>query len=331
MTRRKNEKQNKSDNEVVNMSLPVLSVLSDNTFCPFDKLYKIYNDGSHYIAREAVKGNPRKSRDKIVTQVDELFESLYDMVSKTLIDRNKDQTKEARIKKLSEFIIMNMQDSFPYYPNLDKYVYENVERKERNLWQREKRFRRKAYLNRWNYFVTFTYRDGTHTEESFKKKLRKCLANLHTRRGWKYMGVFERGEANGRLHFHCLLYVPAGQMIGSITKKREYSKKEGRIIETYPNSFFDRKFGKSDFKELNIAQMHQGETVEYLLKYLRKTDERIVYSRGIPTEINKTLNDSVFAAELENAYVPKWVLFDNVIDWERDIQTYKQPPKALIS
>lgn len=77
--------------------------------------------------------------------------------------------------------------------------------------------------------------------------------------------------------------------------------------------------------------MHQGETVEYLLKYLRKTDERIVYSRGIPTEINKTLNDSVFAAELENAYVPKWVLFDNVIDWERDIQTYKQPPKALIS
>ena len=132
------------------MSLPVLSVLSDNTFCPFDKLYKIYNDGSHYIAREAVKGNPRKSRDKIVTQVDELFESLYDMASKTLIDRNKDQTKEARIKKLSEFIIMNMQDSFPYYPNLDKYVYENVERKERNLWQREKRFRRKAYLNRWN-------------------------------------------------------------------------------------------------------------------------------------------------------------------------------------
>ena len=32
-------------------------------------------------------------------------------------------------------------------------------------------FVRKAYLNRFNYFATFTYDDRKHTEESFRKKL----------------------------------------------------------------------------------------------------------------------------------------------------------------
>lgn len=313
------------------MTTATLTTLPDNYPCPFEKLYKIYNDGSHYIAREAVKGISRRQREKRMTEIDELFESLYDMASKNLIDEKNDKTKEARVKKLSAFILTNLQDSFPYYPDIEKYVRENVERKERNLWQREKRFRRKAYLNRWNYFVTFTYRDGMHTEETFRKKLRKCLANLHTRRGWNYMGVFERGKESGRLHFHCLLYVPAGQMIGMITKKREYSKRLGTVKDTFSNSFFDRKFGKSDFEELNEAQLRAGDSVNYLLKYLRKTENRIVYSRGIPTEFNKILTEYVFAAEIKNDYVPKYVIFDNVIDWERDILSLKRPPKALFS
>lgn len=170
------------------MTTATLTTLPDNYPCPFEKLYKIYNDGSHYIAREAVKGISRRQREKRMTEIDELFESLYDMASKNLIDEKNDKTKEARVKKLSAFILTNLQDSFPYYPDIEKYVRENVERKERNLWQREKRFRRKAYLNRWNYFVTFTYRDGMHTEETFRKKLRKCLANLAYAAGLELYG-----------------------------------------------------------------------------------------------------------------------------------------------
>ena len=312
------------------MNMPTLTALPDITPCPFDKLYRIYNDGSHYIAREAVKGIHRKTVNKCPEEIDEVFESLYKMASQNILDGT-EKIKELRVKKLTDFILTGLEDSFPDYPDKEKYVRKNVERKERNLWQREKRFRRKAYLNQWNYFVTFTYRDGRHTEETFRKKLRKCLANLHTRRGWNYMGVFERGEENGRLHFHCLLYVPAGQMIGTITKKREYSKRLGRVKDTFPNSFFDRKFGKSDFEELNPAQMRSGDSVNYLLKYLRKTDNRIVYGRGIPTEINKYLPEWVFAAEIKDDYVPKWVIFDNVIDWERDILSLKRPPKRYLS
>lgn len=283
--------------------------------CSFkDKLYKIYSDGSHYIARAAThaKAPQRTKRDK--TEIDEMFAFLYaDGLKCDMSD-----------KELREFILTNLEDCFPDFPDLEKYVNENVDRLNRNAWQREKRFRRKAYLNRWNYFVTFTYNGKKHTEETFRKKLRKCLSNLHTRRGWNFMGVWERGEETDRLHFHCILYVPAGQMVGKITQKKEYSKRLGKVKETFSNDFFERKFGRNDFEELNIMEMKNGSAVAYILKYLRKTGERIVYSRGIPTEISKVLPDHVFAAEIQDDYVTKYVIFDNVIKWEHDIKPLTQ-------
>ena len=278
--------------------------------CPFkDKLYRIYSDGSHYIAREALHVKVPRRAERIKTEIDEIFELMYSYGMKC----------EMSDKELREFIKTNLEDCFSDFPDLDKYVSENVGRMNRNTWQREKRFRRKAYLNRWNYFVTFTYNGKKHTEETFRKKLRKCLSNLHTRRGWNFMGVWERGEETDRLHFHCILYVPAGQMVGKITCKKEYSKRLGKVKETFSNDFFERKFGRNDFEELNIMEMKNGSAVAYILKYLRKTGERIVYSRGIPTEISKTLDDRVFAAEITDDYVPKFVIFDNVIKWDRDI------------
>ena len=283
--------------------------------CPFkDKFYRIYSDGSHYIARAAThaKAPKRTKRDK--TEIDDIFAFLYaDGLKCDMTD-----------KELREFILTNLEDCFPAFPDLEKYVNENVDRMNRNAWQREKRFRRKAYLNRWNYFVTFTYNGKKHTEETFRKKLRKCLSNLHTRRGWNFMGVWERGEETDRLHFHCILYVPAGEMVGKITQKKEYSKRLGKVKETFSNDFFERKFGRNDFEELNIMEMKNGSAVAYILKYLRKTGERIVYSRGIPTEISKVLPEHVFVAEIKDDYVVKYVIFDNVIKWERDIKPLTQ-------
>lgn len=50
--------------------------------------------------------------------------------------------------------------------------YTDEERKaldKRNLLIRKIRFVRKAYLNRFNYFATFTYDGAKHTEHTFKK------------------------------------------------------------------------------------------------------------------------------------------------------------------
>ena len=143
--------------------------------------------------------------------------------------------------------------------------------------------------------MTFTYNPRKHTEESFRKKLRKCLSNLSTRKGWKYMGVFEQGGQHGTLHFHAIIYVPENGMIGEIVERKEYSKKRGEVYTRYANTFFDESFGMSDFQELNPILLKRGGTLKYLIKYIAKTGEKIIYSRGIPAEICIELADSDIA------------------------------------
>ena len=135
------------------------------------------------------------------------------------------------------------------------------------------------------------------------------------------MGVFEYGEANGAIHFHALIYVPDGEMIGDIVGVSEYSKKRGERYTRYGNTFFDDAFGKSDFQEVNPVLLKRGGTSRYLVKYITKTGEKIVYSRGIPAEICKELSDNdVVGTYLD--FVTKYVLWDDVLDWERDIKDY---------
>ena len=135
------------------------------------------------------------------------------------------------------------------------------------------------------------------------------------------MGVFEYAPETGRLHFHGLLYVPSGQMIGKITEIKDYSTAQGKMQITHINSFFAEGFGRNDFEELNSMELKKGNTLNYLLKYIGKTGERIVYSRGIPTEICKTLSEREIVGEMKD-FVAKFVLFDDTIDWERDIMHY---------
>lgn len=312
------------------MSVAKLIPIPDDSFNPFffdeplapleTPYYKIYNDGGHYIAtrcyRSQLKPVPHKTKRE---DIDILFDSLY---SAAMQDGIKGNEMTAYIK--SGILLL-----FPDYPDLDKYIAKKIERKLHNLYDRKKRFRRKANLNRWNYFVTFTYDDGKQDEFSFRKKIRKCLSNLHTRRGWRYMGVFERAPETGRLHFHGLLYIPDGELIGTITEKTDYSTAQGRMQTTHENDFFQKAFGRNDFKELNEMELKHGQTLNYLLKYIGKTGERIVYSRGIPTEIYRKLNDDEIVTEMQD-FGTKYILFDDVISWERDIMQFKYKQTSII-
>ena len=57
------------------------------------------------------------------------------------------------------------------------------------------------------------------------------------------------------------------------------------------------------------------------LQLITKTGEKIVYSRGIPSEICKELPPSDIVGEFLD-FVTKYALFDDVIDWERDVKDY---------
>lgn len=294
--------------------------------CPFPffsepaKLCKVYHDGGHYIAtrcyRSQLKPAPHKTSREAI---DILFDSLY----------SSGQRDELRGEALTAHIKAGLAELFADHPDLDGYIEDKIKRARHNLYVRKKRFRRKAYLNKWNYFVTFTYDDGKQNEETFRKRLRKCLSNLHVRRGWRYMGVFERAPETGRLHFHGIFYVPAGEMLGTIEEKKDYSTAQGRMQTRHENDFFVDRFGRNDFEEMNAMELKRGQTLDYVLKYIGKTGERIVYSRGIPTAILREVNDDDIVTEMQD-YGTKFILWDNLISWECDVMNFKPKQMSLI-
>lgn len=262
----------------------------------------VYSDGSHFVARKKEKKKaklvePRREKEEI----DIAFSKLYK------ITLREDMRKEEQ----REFIKINLESAFPNYTDLESYIDDKIERERHNYFARRKRFLRKAMLHDWNYFVTLTYDSKKHTEEGFRKKLRKCLSNLHTRRSWRYMGVFEYSPKENRLHFHALMQIPEGQLLGNMSTIKDYSTKSGKMQSRHENDFFKRQFGINDFQKIDRAEVKRGKSIKYLIKYLEKSGERIVYSRNIPTEIEIAVHISDIAAKYWSYGAERYVLFDD--------------------
>ena len=172
----------------------------------------------------------------------------------------------------------------PYFKDMDAarlYVETNTWRKVRNLIARRVRMTRKINLQEFNYFVTFTYDGSLHTEESFRKGLKNCLGHFHSRKGWKYIGVWERSPKKKRLHFHGLFYIPEGTLPGKMLDVEDYNFNTRKRQITHQNTYFNERFGRSDFEPIEDRQ-RLGGAIAYIVKYIEKTGEKIVYSRGLP-------------------------------------------------
>lgn len=207
----------------------------------------------------------------------------------------------------------------PYFPDAEAarlYVETNTRRTTRNLIARRVRMTRKINLQTFNYFVTFTYNSELHTEESFRKKLKNCLSHFCTRKGWKYVGVWERSPEKKRLHFHGIFQIPDGTMPGMMLEVADYNFKAHRRVVTHQNSYFNEEFGRSDFEPLNIQSI--GSAIAYIVKYLEKTGEKIVYSKGLPQFfISDVMDEDVVCPfGLEDK---KLLLYDDFLCWDEGV------------
>ena len=205
----------------------------------------------------------------------------------------------------------------PYFDNDEAartYVDSNLERKLRNLIARRIRFTRKANLQDFNYFVTLTYDGKIHTEDSFKKKLKNCLSLFSSRKAWKYMGVWERSPEKQRLHFHGVFDIPDGTMPGLLFEKSDYNFKSHRRQITVQNTYFNENFGRSDFEKIEDHN-RLGDAMAYIMKYIEKSGEKIIYSRGLPQFFISDImeDDVVTKIGMEEK---KLLLFDNFVCWD---------------
>ena len=282
--------------------LPTLELMNDDDCldCPFDE--EIESVEPNIVVTASNKTEKSKVKRKRVTRTGE-FNRLYE------------ECKERKVKEQKKYLIEGLRHLFQSTKSTEHFVDRKLMDKYRALVERRKRFMRKAYMNNFNYFVTFTYADDKQTEESFKKKLLKTLQNYSTRSEWKYMGVWERGGENNRLHFHALLKVPEGTMPGGLIEVTDFNIKTHRQKKTMQNTFFNEKFGRSDFEKIIKKPRAYLSAVEYILKYISKTGERIVYSRGLPMYLISDIHeeDVLCRTGLEDK---KLVLYDKFGCWD---------------
>ena len=239
---------------------------------------KISFDGSHYIAtpkenfpqghkrrRVSLPPTPREVERK------ERFEAAY-----------KESQKLPR-KERKAYMRKAMEETIPDKEQRKEYVERNNERKTTNKIRRKVRLSKKVNLQRdWNFFCTFTFSDTLHTEESFRKSLRNTFKHLVAPKGWKHVGVWERGGETGRLHFHGIFYIPPGGMVGEIVETKDYSTKDHRMQTTHQNTYFLERYGRNDFQALG-SPMEVQHSLGYLMKYIEKSGERLIYGGDLPT------------------------------------------------
>ena len=212
---------------------------------------------------------------------------------KELFDEYYRESMDLKRNARKRFLIDKMRPYFDDEGDTKTYVEVNLERKYRNLVTRRIRLTRKLNLQEFNYFCTFTYDSKLHAEDSFKKKLKNTFSNFAKRKGWKYAGVWERSPEKKRLHFHGLFYIPEGTMPGMFIQVEDYNFNTKRRQVTNQSIYFNERFGRSDFEPIE-TQVGMNDAVGYIMKYIEKTGEKIVYAKGMPTFfITDILDDDV--------------------------------------
>jgi len=291
------------------------NLIPDEPKLPFSTHCKVYNDGSHFVAVEKIKTYKHRKTNTEFVEEKRFFDELYIYY---LMQGKKHNQLFPLLKETIAF-------HFPELECIDEFVTKNIKRARHNYFSRIKRLKRKANLNVWNKWVTITYDPKKHTATTFKTKLRKCLSNLHSRRKWNYMGVFELAPETNRLHFHALMYIPPNEMIGEIKEITDYSTAQHKMQTTHSNTFFAETFGRNDFEDITKEDIKNGTTIEYLTKYISKTNEKIIYSRGIPSELDLFVEDQDIASKYVD-YCVKYVLFDDCFDLYANYSPFKHKP-----
>mgnify|MGYP003302277706 CR=1 FL=1 len=86
-----------------------------------------------------------------------------------------------------------------------------------------------GHMHLYNWF-SLNGQDFMSEIDDFREKLLNTLKHMVNRKGWKYMGVWERAPKTNRLHFHGLFNIPDGTMPGEIIEVKEEIKQD---VEEY--------------------------------------------------------------------------------------------------
>lgn len=311
---------------------------------PYSKV-KVYSDGSHRIGIP-YEPNPyvrkrRKQPEEVITVTEPAEDVSATVPDENTVGNEPTQTereniptvpkqrqmtrkelfeelyqKSADIRKKRERKAYVQREMLPYFKDSTScraFVENNFNRKHRNMICRKTRLWRKINQQTFNYFVAFTFDDKKHTEESFQKSLSTCLQHFSSRKGWLYIGAWERAPETGRLHFHGIFYIPDGAMSGKLEEVRDYDTRKKRMQTIQQNTFFAERFGRNEFRPIHHSS-ELPQMVQYLMKYIEKSGGKLVYSRGLYQYFETDIMDEdIICSYGEEGR--KFILFDDFGCW----------------
>lgn len=103
-------------------------------------------------------------------------------------------------------------------------------------------------------------------------------------------------------------------MPGELIEKNDFSRRLHRCKKTVSNTFFEKKFGRCDFEKIETPIL-KNEVIKYLMKYLEKSGEKIVYSRGLARYFISGIEDDDILCSYDE-FDTKFILFDDFKCWD---------------
>ena len=95
------------------------------------------------------------------------------------------------------------------------------------------------------------------------------------------------------------------------------------------NSYFAERFGRNDMKEIG-DKSEVGDALRYIMKYLEKSGERIVYSKGLyQFFISDILDDDVACEMVTDDLYKKLVLFDDFACFDEGVYMGQASPETI--
>ena len=286
---------------------------------------KVYSDGSHYIA---IPHTERQNRRRQKPAEENVIVDGVPTTKKAEFEKLYAESTGKKKKEVKAEILEKMGELFHKEEDAELFVEENMLRKKRNRNARRIRLFRKAALVDFDYFCTFTYDSDLMDETTFRKKLSYVFNNLSVRKGWRYIGVWERGSETERLHFHGVFHIPEGTLPGELLTQSGYNFARARREESLYCTYFKERFGRNEFAPIGTYGDVTKELL-YMVKYIDKSGERIVYSRGLPQFFISDImeEDIICPYDEEDDY--KQLLYDDFACYDRGEYMGKASPETI--
>lgn len=153
---------------------------------------------------------------------------------------------------------------------------------------------KRAFIDGFEYLFTFTYDGAKCTEKTFRKGIKKCLRGLERTEGWKYVGVWQRGQNNKRLYLRAMVKTGNGEIVGGLEKVRHFQMRGKWMKPTLQSIYFNERFGCTSVEILDKEKMtayrhHWGE----FLKIFNKTKAKTFASKRTPYQLLKNTTTKI--------------------------------------